>query len=117
MWLDAIRTGSHTRFINRNCKLNTAFYEARCGINHRVVYIENLRPIISGEEYTIDYGDEWFNKPDQHDPPPDEDVEMDDADQSDDNEEDDRMDGDDNLDEGYISSGCRVRGMVSTKRS
>jgi hypothetical protein len=63
-WIDATRTGSVARFINHSCNANCHFWESRCGMRSRVVYVGTIRDIEAGEELTFNYGSDWFEDAD-----------------------------------------------------
>ncbi|KAJ4377468.1 Histone-Lysine N-Methyltransferase ash1l [Neocucurbitaria cava] len=63
--IDATHVGSVVRFANHSCEANAKFFEGRCGMNNRILFVEATHDIAAGEEITLDYGSQWFNDPEQ----------------------------------------------------
>jgi hypothetical protein len=59
-WLDALHTGSITRFINHSCDSNTELLEVGISMERRAILVVTKRYIAAGEELTLDYHPEWF---------------------------------------------------------
>jgi hypothetical protein len=59
-YIDCERTGSIARFFNHSCDPNAWFLVGRCGMKHRIVYVETVKKIEEGDEITVDYKDDRF---------------------------------------------------------
>ena len=59
VFIDALRVGAWTRFINHSCRANTFFESCRVGEELRVVVVTN-REVRKGEEVTVDYGEQYW---------------------------------------------------------
>jgi hypothetical protein len=59
-YIDCERTGSIARFFNHSCDPNAQFLVGRCGMKHRIVYVETIKKIEEGDEITVDYKDGRF---------------------------------------------------------
>ncbi len=61
-YIDSLRVGSWTRFLNHSCRANVAFEERRVGQELRY-FVEVVRDVELGEEILADYGsDYWESK-------------------------------------------------------
>lgn len=59
VFIDSLRVGGWTRFINHSCRANTLFESWRVGEELRVVVMTN-REVRKGEEVTVDYGEQYW---------------------------------------------------------
>lgn len=59
VFIDSLRVGEWTRFINHSCRANTYFATRRVGDGVRVVVVTE-REVKEGEEVTVDYGEGYW---------------------------------------------------------
>jgi hypothetical protein len=59
VFIDALRVGGWTRFINHSCRANTFFESRRVGEEVRVVVMTE-RGVKKGEEVTVNYGEQYW---------------------------------------------------------
>jgi hypothetical protein len=59
VFIDALRVGGWTRFINHSCRANTYFESRRVGEELRIVVVTE-RGVKKGEEVTVNYGEQYW---------------------------------------------------------
>ncbi|KAL9097146.1 MAG: hypothetical protein Q9165_000573 [Trypethelium subeluteriae] len=59
--IDGFYDGGWMRFVNHSCRPNCEVFEMRVG-KTKVLALQTIRGIRSGEELTFDYGDDFFQK-------------------------------------------------------